>query len=174
MSGAQPSQGQPSESANSEFVFRSDYRAPRALMFSAWTDPEEMAEWWRPHGFRNTVCELDPRSGGRLRIEMHGPDGTLYPMVGVYEVVESDRVVFTCLALDEQGAPLFEIESAVTFVERASGGTTQTVRTRVRRVSRGAAIHLVGMEAGFRQSLERLADHLAQGGHVAPAASVRS
>ena len=174
MSGAQPSQGQPSESANSEFVFRRDYRAPRALMFSAWTDPEQMPEWWGPHGFTNTVCELDPRPGGCLRIEMHGPDGTVYPMVGVYEIVESDRVVFTCLPLDEQGAPLFEIESAVTFAERASGGTTQTVRTRVRRVSPGAAIHLVGMEAGFRQSLERLADHLGQGGHVGPAASVRT
>ena len=174
MSGAQPSQGQPSESANSEFVFRRDYRAPRALVLSAWTDPEQMAEWWGPHGFTNPVCELDPRPGGRLRIEMHGPDGAVYPMVGVYEAVKSDRVVFTCLPLDEQGAPLFEIESAVTFAERASGGTTQTVRTRLCRVSLGAAIHLVGMEAGFRQSLERLVDHLAQGGHVGPAASVRT
>ena len=174
MSGAQPSQGQPSESANSEFVFRRDYRAPDALVFSAWTDPEQMAEWWGPHGFTNPVCELDPRPGGRLRIEMHGPDGTVYPMVGLYEVVEPDRVVFTCLLLDEQGAPLFEIENAVTFVERASGGTTQTVRARVRRVSPGAAIHLVGREAGWSQSLERLANHLARRGHVRPAASVRA
>lgn len=174
MSGAQPSKGQPSESANSEFVFRRDYRAPRALVFSAWTDPEQMADWWGPHGFTNPVCDLDPRPSGRLNIEMHGPDGTVYPMAGVYEVVDPDRVVFTCLPLDEQSAPLFEIENTVTFEERASGGTTQTVRARVRWVSPGAAIHLVGMEAGWKQSLERLASHLAKGGHVRPAASVRS
>jgi uncharacterized protein YndB with AHSA1/START domain len=37
-------------------------------------------------------------------IHMRGPDGTLYPMTGVYqEIVEPERLVFTGAALDEKG-----------------------------------------------------------------------
>jgi uncharacterized protein YndB with AHSA1/START domain len=173
MSRAQSSKTQPEESTTPEFIFRQAYRASRALVAAAWTDPEQMARWWGPHGFTNQVCELDARPGGHLRIDMRGPDGTVYPMVGAYEVVEPDRVVFTCVPLDEHGQPLFEVLNTVTLDERA-GTTTQTVRARVRRVSPGAPIYLAGMEAGWSQSLERLADHLAQGsrgGAVVPVPS---
>src|SRR5882762_715575 len=63
---------------------------------NAWTDPKQVAEWWGPHRFTNPVCDLDVRPGGAIRIHMRGPDGTVYPMTGVYqEVVEPERLVFT-------------------------------------------------------------------------------
>jgi uncharacterized protein YndB with AHSA1/START domain len=173
MSGGRSSKTQPEESANQEFIFRREYRAPRQLVAAAWTDPERMAQWWGPHGFTNPVCELDARPGGRLRIDMHGPDGTVYPMTGAYEIVEPDRVAFSCLPLDEHGQPLFEVLNVVTFVEHA-GGTIQTVRARVGRVSPGATIHFAGMEAGWSQSLERLGDHLARSLPLCAAVSARS
>jgi len=50
--------------------------ASRSLVFKAWTDAKDVAQWWGPRGFTNPVCELDVRPGGAIRIHMRGPDGT--------------------------------------------------------------------------------------------------
>lgn len=146
--------------AEREFVFTHAFDAPRGLVFKAWTDPKHVAQWWGPHGFTNPVCELDVRPGGALRIHMRGPDGTVYPMTGVYsEIVAPERIVFSSAALDEEGNPLFEVLNTVTFAEQG-GKTTQTSQARVVRRTAKAAPYLQGMEAGWTQSLERLEAHL--------------
>jgi len=148
-------------SAGRELIITLIIDAPRALVFKAWTDPKHVARWWGPHGFTNPVCELDVRSDGTIRIHMCGPDGTLYPMSGVYrEVVEPGRLVFTSAALDEEGNPLFEVLNTVTMAERG-GKTTLTVQARVAKSTAEAAPYLEGMEAGWTQSLERLEAYVA-------------
>jgi Activator of Hsp90 ATPase homolog 1-like protein len=69
-----------------ELVLTRVFDAPRELVFKAWTDPKCVAQWWRPRGFTNPVCEVDVRPGGAIRIHMRGPDGTVYPMTGVYQI----------------------------------------------------------------------------------------
>jgi uncharacterized protein YndB with AHSA1/START domain/DNA-binding transcriptional ArsR family regulator len=151
------------ELAGQELVLTRVFDAPRRLVFKAWTDPKHVAKWWGPHGFTNPVCKLDVRPGGQIRIDMRGPDGTVYPMSGVYqEVVEPERLVFTSAALDERGKPLFEVLTTVTFTEQG-GKTTQTLRARVvSRADKGDP-YLAGMEAGWTQSLERLKEYLSRG-----------
>jgi len=144
-----------------ELVLTRVFKAPRGPVFAAWTEPTQVAQWWGPNGFTNPVCELDVRPGGAIRIHMRGPDGTVYPMTGVYqEIVEPARLVFTGAALDESGKPLFEVLNTVAFVEH-DGTTKLTVRARVVKSTAGAAPYLAGMEAGWTQSLERLGVHLA-------------
>jgi uncharacterized protein YndB with AHSA1/START domain len=144
-----------------ELVITRVFKAPRGLLFRAWTEPGQVAQWWGPHGFTNLVCELDARPGGAIRIHMRGPDGTVYPMTGVYrEIVEPERLAFASAALDEAGHPLFEVLNTVAFVEHG-GETTLTTRARVVTSTAGAAPYLAGMEAGWTQSLERLGAHLA-------------
>jgi uncharacterized protein YndB with AHSA1/START domain len=145
-----------------ELVLTRVFDAPRELVFKAWTDPKRVAQWWRPRGFTNPVCELDVRPGGAIRIHMRGPDGTVYPMTGVYqEVVEPERIVFTSAALDAEGNALFELLTTVTFAEQA-GKTKQILRARVIKRTAQAAQYLKGMEAGWTQSLEYLAECLAK------------
>ena len=144
-----------------ELVLTRVFKAPRGPVFAAWTEPTQVAQWWGPNGFTNPVCELDVRPGGAIRIHMRGPDGTVYPMMGVYqEIVEPERLVFTGAALDESGKPLFDVLNTVAFVEH-DGTTKLTVRARVVKSTAGAAPYLAGMEAGWTQSLERLGVHLA-------------
>jgi len=144
-----------------ELVLTRVFDAPRELVFKAWTDPKRVAQWWGPHGFTNPVCELDARPGGAIRIHMRGPDGTVYPMTGVYqEVVEPERLVFTSAALDEKGHPLFEVLTTVTFAEQGAK-TKQILRARVIKSTAQAAPYLAGMEAGWTQSLERLSAFVA-------------
>jgi uncharacterized protein YndB with AHSA1/START domain len=155
--------------AERELMITRVFGAPRELAFKAWTDPKHLALWWGPHGFTNPVCELDVRPGGAIRIHMRGPDGTVYPMTGVYqEIVEPERLVFTSAALDEAGNPLFEILNTVTFAEQG-GKTTLTLRARVVKSTAKAAPYLEGMEAGWTQTLERLQAYVAKAGESARA-----
>jgi uncharacterized protein YndB with AHSA1/START domain len=145
-----------------ELVLTRVVDGPRELVFKAWTDPQRVAQWWGPRCFTNPVCELDVRPGGAIRVHMRGPDGTVYPMTGVYqEVVEPERIVFTSAALDAEGNPLFEVLTTVTFVEQ-DGKAKQTLHARVIKRRAEAAPYLKGMEAGWTQSLERLAESLAR------------
>ncbi len=131
--------------------------APRELVFKAWVDPERLRQWWGPKGFTNPVCEVDPRPGGAIRIHMRGPDGTIYPMTGVYqEVLEPERLVFTSAALDADGKPMFEILNVVTFIPQGKQ-TKLIVEARVTMTTSAAAPYLAGMDEGWSLSLDRLA-----------------
>lgn len=144
-----------------EFLLTRQFDVPRRLVFRAWTVPEHLAAWWGPDGFTNPVCELNVRAGGRIRIDMRDPSGTVYPMAGSFrDLVAPERIVFTAAALDAGGRPLFELLHTVTFTE-AEGRTRVSVRIRVVMVTPGAAAHLEGLDQGWLQSLNRLASRLA-------------
>jgi uncharacterized protein YndB with AHSA1/START domain len=146
--------------ANRELGFTRTFDAPRELVFKMWTDAKHMAQWWGPHGFTNPRCELDVRPGGAIRIDMRGPDGTVYPMTGTFqEVAKPERLVFTAEALDQNGAVALEVLNTVTFEEK-NGKTTLTLQARVTNVIGEGISYLEGMEAGWTQSLERLASRL--------------
>jgi uncharacterized protein YndB with AHSA1/START domain len=132
------------------------FDAPRALVFKAWTDAAQLAQWWGPDGFTNPVCEIDARSGGALRIHMRGPDGQIYPMKGVIQdILAPERIVFTNIAVDAAGNHLLEGLTTVTFAE--DGGKTKlTLHTHAVAVTDVAIAYLQGMEMGWTQSIERL------------------
>jgi len=41
--------------------------APRELVWTAWTKPEHLAQWWGPDGFSTTTSAYDLRPGGVWR-----------------------------------------------------------------------------------------------------------
>jgi uncharacterized protein YndB with AHSA1/START domain len=136
------------------------FAAPRPLVWQAWTDPKMLAEWFGPRGFSSRVPELDVRVGGSLRIVMHGPDGNDYPMKGTFrEVAAPERLVFTNIAIDNEGKHLLEGVTTVTFAEHA-GKTTMTLHTHaVGRVPIAKQM-LAGMQAGWTQSIDKLEELL--------------
>jgi uncharacterized protein YndB with AHSA1/START domain len=155
-----------------DFVVVREFAAPRELVFQAWTDPKHLAQWWGPHGFRNT-CELDPRPGGKYRIVMHGPPEHPgdFPMFGVYqEVVPPERIVYTVDHSENPEAwhdavnPNRDKSKArdaldgvhtVTF-DDLGGKTRVTIRVRFASVAIRDAMLKLGMNEGWSQSLERL------------------
>jgi uncharacterized protein YndB with AHSA1/START domain len=140
------------------------FDAPRALVFEAWTDAAQLAQWWGPKGFTNPVCEIDVRVGGAIRIHMRSPDGQVYPMRGEFrEIVAPERLVFTNIAVDGADEPIIEGLTTVTFAERG-GKTTMTLHTRGRAVVDYAVGYLQGMEAGWTGSIDKLQTLLAKRG----------
>ena len=146
--------------ADRELTLTRLFDAPRELVFRMWTDPKHLAQWWGPAGFTNPVCEMDVRPGGKLRIVMRAPDGTDYPMSGTFrEIIAPERLVFTNIAVDEDGNALIDGLTIVTFAEEGAK-TKLTVETRAVALLPLATRMLEGMDAGWRQSLDRLEEHV--------------
>ena len=136
------------------------FDAPRALVWQAWTDPKMMAQWFGPRGFSSRVPELDVRVGGSLRIVMQGPDGNDYPMKGTFrEVAAPERLVFSNIAIDNEGKHLLEGLTTVTFAEHG-GKTRMTLHTYAVGCVSVARQMLAGMEAGWTQSIDKLEELL--------------
>jgi uncharacterized protein YndB with AHSA1/START domain len=79
------------------------------------------------------------------------------------EVVSPERVVLVGAVPDAKGNPVFEVRHTMTFTE-TGGKTTQTMTAQVIKSTPEAEQFIAGMEAGWTQSLERLATHLSRGG----------
>jgi uncharacterized protein YndB with AHSA1/START domain len=164
--------------AERDVVIIREFDAPRRLVWDAWTKPEHVARWWGPRVFTNPVCELDVRAGGRFHIVMRAPDGTDYPMGGVYlEVVPPERLVYTNDLSGQpeawmdmlndargtpRGTPVEDSVVTVTFVERA-GRTTVTIATRFGSPAEAEAFRKMQMVEGWTESLGKLARLLAEG-----------
>ncbi|MFF3455287.1 SRPBCC domain-containing protein [Streptomyces sp. NPDC002730] len=63
-------------------------RAPRAVVFRALTEPQELAKWWGPDGFTIPRVESDLRTGGGYRIAMQPPEGELFYLAGEFREVD--------------------------------------------------------------------------------------
>jgi uncharacterized protein YndB with AHSA1/START domain len=149
------------ESSEWDLVITRVFDAPRELVFQAWTETKHMAQWWGPKGFTNPVCEMDLRVGGAIRIHMRAPDGVVYPMTGVFrEITVPERLVFVSSALDANGNSMFDVLNTVIFAEQR-GKTALTLQARVMKATALAPQYLKGMQVGWTQSLDRLADKLA-------------
>ncbi len=70
--------------------------APAARVFAAFTDPEQLAQWWGPEGFRIPSLDFHPRVAQRYRIEMQPPEGGAFWLSGEFrEVDPPSRLAFT-------------------------------------------------------------------------------
>lgn len=68
--------------------------AMRDAVFGAFSDPEQLAQWWGPKGFTNKIHQFDFSPGGVWRFTMHGPDGAAYEMHKQFtEIVRPERIV---------------------------------------------------------------------------------
>jgi uncharacterized protein YndB with AHSA1/START domain len=136
------------------------FDAPREAVWNAWTDPKQVSQWWGPRGFTAPFVELDARPGGELRIDMQGPDGTVYPNRGVFhEVSEPERLVLSTALVDDQGKTLIEARSTVTLAEEG-GKTRLKLEVEVVELAPEAAEARAGMEEGWNETLDRLAEHV--------------
>jgi uncharacterized protein YndB with AHSA1/START domain len=133
-----------------EIVTSRVFSQPRARLFAAFSEPAQLARWWGPHGFSNTIETFDLRPGGAFRLTMHGPDGTHHPNVWHFsEVAAPERVV--CEHVD----PLHQFTLTLQFLEL---GSEALLVWRMRFAERAEAERVRALvEQANEQSLDRLA-----------------
>lgn len=143
--------------ADREIVSRRVFAAAREAVFSAFSEPQQLAQWWGPEDFTNTIQEFDLRPGGRWRMIMHGPNGTEFHNEKVFvEVVPNERVVFDHLQ------PMHHFRMTLLLLDR-EGHTELTWKMlfdTAAEVSRLRKFIALANEQNF----DRLAAHLAQRG----------
>jgi uncharacterized protein YndB with AHSA1/START domain len=49
--------------------------AAPAVVYTAFTEPDELARWWGPQGFNVLSLSFEPGVGDSYRIEMQPPEG---------------------------------------------------------------------------------------------------
>lgn len=133
-------------------------RAPRAQVFQAFLEPEALARWFGPHGFRTDTQAMDVRPGGLWRFTMTGPDGTEFPnWVKYLELTPPERI-----AWDQGdivgGDPWFR--STITFEEVPDGTHVILESIFPTKEARDATVEEYGAIEGGHQTLARLAAYL--------------
>lgn len=105
-------------------VVRRFIAASPERLFDAYTQAQELRQWWGPESVRCTAAELDLRVGGTYHIANQMPDGSTLWIDGEFEHIERPhKLVFTWrIGANAQTAE----RVTVSFVAR-SGGTEVTV-----------------------------------------------
>ncbi len=142
-----------------EIVLTRVIDAPPERVFQAWTDPEQITQWFSPAGFQNETLEIDIRPGGRWRFIYVAPDGTRYENRMVFLRIEAPRLIEIDHGSDIDDDPK-RFRVTVTFDAQSNVKTVLTLRQLHPTVEqRRAGIGFGAVEIGFT-TLDKLARHL--------------
>jgi uncharacterized protein YndB with AHSA1/START domain len=149
-----------SATADREIVISRVIKAPRELVFEAFTEVRHLSRWWGPEGFTTTTRAFEFRVGGDWEFVMHGPDGTDYQeWIGWTEIAPAERIA---LRHGESRGDPNAFESVLTF---ASDGAATRIEMRTvfpTRELRDEAVERYHAIEGGRQTLSHLAAYVTE------------
>lgn len=135
------------------------YDAPLALVWEAWTDVEQAAQWWGPRGFTITTHSKDLRVGGTWVYTMHGPDGKDWPNFTRYHVVDHQaRLEYDHGASSEDAKPMFRVTA--TFRAVSESRTELVMSMAFASEEEARQTRLFVKAAGGNGTWDRLAEYL--------------
>jgi len=137
-------------------------RAPRHLVWKAWTDPAHLAQRWCPKPWTTEVLEFDLRPGGGFYTLMRGPGGETSDNPGSFlDVVPQSRIVFTSLLLAgwrPAPPPWMPMTAYISFSDEASG-TRYTARVLHTDAQGRDAHEQMGFHDGWGTCIQQLDDY---------------
>jgi len=138
-------------------------KAPRQLVWTAWTTPEHLARWWGPFGFSTTTQAFEFRPGGVWRFVMHGPDGRDYHnRISFDEIVKPERIRYHHHGGGDEVEPV-QFCATVTFEDLGGASTRITLRAVFPTAAeRDRVVRDYGADRGAVETLARLADYMGQ------------
>ncbi|HET7619428.1 MAG TPA: SRPBCC family protein [Vicinamibacterales bacterium] len=137
------------------------FRAPRALVYRAFTEPALVRRWMLgPPGWSMPACDMDVRVGGRYRWSWRNDtDGSEFGFSGAFrEVQPPSRIVHTEAyepGTVGGGYPGQDAIVTTTFTEDAGVTTMETTIDFGSKEARDAAV-ATGMTSGMEQSYQLL------------------
>jgi uncharacterized protein YndB with AHSA1/START domain len=131
-------------------TFQRTFKAPREDVFQAWTQPDQIAEWWDPSGARLTECAIDLRPGGAFKFvnrdSAHSP-----PFAGVYRAIEAPSL----LVFDALGSV------GTVRLEADRGTTNMTVTIRCASAEHLDQFVKLGVDVGTDRTFDNLVAFMA-------------
>lgn len=105
--------------------------APREKVYRAWTEKEQLAQWWAPKPNTTPIVEMDVRPGGSFHTVMSSPLGEEYRTYGVYlELVPNEKIVFTDAYVDAWTPAADPFITVIVTFEEEGGKTRYTALVR--------------------------------------------
>lgn len=145
-----------------EFVLTRLIRAPRDLVWQAFSSAEHLAHWWGPSGFRTTTQVMDFRAGGQWNFFMHGPDGRDYPNFITYtKIMPQSRIEYHHGGDEEIHPGGFDV--VITLEPKGENDSETLVTLRGIMPNQAALDNVVnkfGALEGGKQTLARLAEYV--------------
>ena len=71
------------------------FDAPIKTVWEAWTNPDNVIQWWAPPGMKIEVIEHNFKVGGKWKYSMPMPDGNLFISEGTYIEIEPLKKIIT-------------------------------------------------------------------------------
>jgi uncharacterized protein YndB with AHSA1/START domain len=136
-----------------ELVMERLIDAPRARVFEAWTEPEQIKHWFAPKPYTLTVEKMDFRPGGRFSMAMHAPNGDGHPFTGTYR--EIDPPAKLVWSGEFSNGPTEQIRTEVTFEEQGKR-TKLTVRQTFAVLTPETEPYIKGSNQGWTMTLDQL------------------
>jgi uncharacterized protein YndB with AHSA1/START domain len=136
------------------------FNAPREKVFAAFTDCTHLMQWWGPHEWPLAHCDIDFRVGGSWHYAMRETaTGTESWGLMFYDEITAPEVIrYRDVFSDANRGINTELpESATTLHFYDEGGKTRVVSSTV--YPDEATLKQIlemGMEAGFRETWDRL------------------
>lgn len=106
------------EPETKELLITRIFNAPRETIFTLWTEPHHVVQWWGPKHHPATQMMMDVRPGGKWRACLRSvEDGKELWMNGTFrEINKPERIVFTFM-WEEEGERGIETLITISFVE---------------------------------------------------------
>lgn len=116
------------------------FNAPLWLVWKAWSDPEDVMQWWGPEGFTSPLAQIDFREGATSLVCMSSPEyGDHYSIWRYEKIVPMQRIEYIHNLADKDGKKVDPVEvgmpadfpqdqrHTVTFKDVGNGQTELTV-----------------------------------------------
>ncbi|MBX3095499.1 MAG: SRPBCC domain-containing protein [Fimbriimonadaceae bacterium] len=135
------------------------FDAPRAMVYEALANPEQLKQWWGPHGYVNDVMESEQRVGGKWRAVQRNPEGETFAFHGEILALDPPNGMSQTFIFDPM--PECICTESVQLIEDHGKTIMVAHMTFNSRAERDGMLES-GMEWGASQSYERLDAFLAE------------
>jgi uncharacterized protein YndB with AHSA1/START domain len=148
---------QVSTPTDTTIVLTRTFQAPRELVWQAMFVPDKMRRWMLPPpGWTLTVCECEPRVGGKLSLAWKSAEADpIMTLKGVFtEVILHERIVHTETMALGSGETIGTLVETHEFAEKGGVTTMRITQAYASKDDRDGALASgmeQGMEAGYRQ-----------------------
>lgn len=140
-----------------DLVLERNIDVPRQLVWTAWTTPKHIRQWFVPAPWTITDCEIDLRPGGSFRTVMRSPEGQEFPNIGCYlDIVPNERLIWTDTLLPGYRPSENPFFTAILTLEPQGSGTRYTAIA-LHRDEAGRKKH---EEMGFEEGWGTVADQM--------------
>jgi uncharacterized protein YndB with AHSA1/START domain len=142
---------------SNEITITRVYDAPVQAVWDAWTDPEQVAQWWGPRGFTITTHSKDLRPGGHGITPCTDPTApTIRNTTKYFEVEKYSKLVYDHGGSEDR-PPLFRVK--VLFSEKA-GKTLMEMTMALPTPEAATETHKIIKKHGGNSTWDRLAEYL--------------